>query len=683
MKQLAAVIVCLSVVTVYGDVSAAVNARRFIPRFLDYTGSIVVKGLYDQAGSTSSKKSRDRSKLTLQEFVFLRGVGFVYHPALLTMDASVSLGLQQQQVESSGPGGSGSENSDSNGFSMKLKFLPKHPYNLEVWASRSMPLISSSTLETESRTIFEYGALARYLKMPWDATLTYMHYDIGPDSLSQSDSLLFNLHYANHERGIEGITTYQHAESLNNYGGDATSRDYYYLSFRKLWENYRFRSRWKHDMQQQHNEVDSVVDRSGLFQDRDRKEWHNELRAFLPYNLTSTLSNTLTSYDSLSVRSGNESDISSLTNSTRFTLRHSLYKSLKSYLHSGYLLNDTSSGDSQTRYARLGADYSKYIRWGSISTSLWTGASDYLSMGGADTLDEKYSLDSTTQTSFTLNSTLVEQGSIQISVVDHGNNDMIVPLVLNTHYQVWPVGQSFRIVIIGLPLEMVDPWNSYTFLANYSVVSAEYTLRDISMGGSLQVKLFDELIVPHFSYQQNSYEVLDGVYPGIPADYTFYTLGLSSAYGTLRGDVSRFWRRSSIENEDKLTAYVDYSTQLLSSLSASCRVSYEDRTLMEMEEEGSPDADKVLDENLYSVQAQLQSFWPAWNLNATVSGTYSLYEGYGESTIVSLLSRLRWHIGRFDLNVHLRYNDYENTQGENSSNQDNMTVRFVMTRELF
>ncbi len=143
-------------------------------------------------------------------------------------------------------------------------------------------------------------------------------------------------------------------------------------------------------------------------------------------------------------------------------------------------------------------------------------------------------------------------------------------------------------------------------------------------------------------------------------------------------------RRSDIESQNKLVAFIDYSQEILDKLSGSFRMAYEDSTLTSQDVGGLLNEELSNDETMYTLQAHLYTYWPQWGVNGSFTGTYSLFQReLGESTVLSFGSQMTWKIGRTALEMILQYNDFETRWYENNSSQDDMSIRFRMSRELF
>jgi hypothetical protein len=75
------------------------SAKRFIPRYVDYTGELVIQGAFTARETDSGKRSNSSRELTLQEFFHVKGTGFIYRPTFISMSTDISLGLQQELLD--------------------------------------------------------------------------------------------------------------------------------------------------------------------------------------------------------------------------------------------------------------------------------------------------------------------------------------------------------------------------------------------------------------------------------------------------------------------------------------------------------------------------------------------------------------------------------------------------------
>ena len=660
--------------------SAWGDLKKFTPKYVDFDGEFQVKSLYDWDKNESTTTST-RYDLTVQEFFNVKGYGYIYSPLFVSMKTSLGLGLQQEKVDNDN-GDKYTSYGDATQFKQEFKILPAHPYNLELFFLRATPMTGGRAGDTGSVVIYEYGAKAVYDQRPVSTTLSYIFHESSGTTDSDYESLLYNINYF--DKGLTASATYNYNDSSTYDGLDNTTRDLYSLTLGKELEKIRFMSRWNKDSQDEDNRLDGFNRKSNL----EREDFFAELDVDLPKNFRAHTSYNSTDRTSKDVHVGRETESFSNSDVYSFTLSHQLYNSLRTSIGAGYNTTESAGGEQDQESYRLNVDYSKKIPWGSFLASFWNGLSYLDNTGAPVTLFQTYTIELTSVTdSFTIQYQTVDETTIEVSVVDHYNNDSLVLLSEGSDYQIDKVGDFFRITVFapppaGLVTPDVTYPKGYSYKVDYAFLPSEYELRTKNLGTSLQLPLFSNLITPHYSYVQARQKVMDGIYPGLPSDSKMHTFGIGFNRYPYKGDVSQSWLRSNTTDEDRLNAYINYTKEITPFTSGFLTFSYEDVETTQFETTASaPETD--LSEQLYNVQAQIQTVLPQKNLNTSLTANYSLYKGLGETTTISLYSSLIWHIGKLDLDLSASYSNSDSTVGDNTTKRQFATIRMMLKRELF
>ncbi len=667
--------------------SAVAGIWDFAPRYRDYSGELVLRGMMDGRETATEKRTSSYQDLNFQEFLHARGSGYIYSPRLISLLSDVSIGLQQENRETDFL--SYQKDNGKFGFRQDLMVLPKHPYNLHLYGGRSEEMVRGQAGGTSRALIHEWGARAHYQQRPWQTMLNYSHFESAAAWASVTDTIGTNLYY------FDTLTFWNINGSYNRYMSSRyddqsnTVKDVFAAHISKKWQSYRFLSRWNLDQHNQEDRYQPILDRQDYSETRSHWEWFNELAADLPYNVHSTLSQRKRHNEAEHQRGNRTGGAINDTDNYNLNFRHHLYKSLITHMNSGYRTTESTGGKTEQKDVRLGTDYSKLIRWGSFGAGLSGGIADTGNTGGTTILSETHFLTTSSPTSFTLDSTQLEPSSITVSVIDPFNNNMVVPLIRDSHYTVIFLGESYRILLLAPPLTLTEPWIDYTYIVDYANTASDFTLRGHNWGGSVRMNLFNQLFSPHAGYRQNDQQVLTGVFPGALDSSQSYDVGVSSAYGNVQGDLSRHWRTSVTEYETRLIAYVTASLNVTDLTGGSCAVSYENRTTEQLHANGTTNATTInineltLDENIYAGHVQVFTSWPQWELNGTLGANYSLYQGLGESTTRSINSGLTWHIGKMDINLRLSYHDSESEVMTSYTSTNYYTAWFILRRQLF
>lgn len=682
-SPLTSISICL-LICLYGQ-HARGAFKQFIPRYVDYSANTGIVSLYESDTSSSRANTNKRSEWTMQESLSLEGLGFLYSPLFISMQTTVSFGLQQDTIKRNGD--KFSTSGDANQFKHVFKVFPSHPYNMEFYGLRKRPMQSGSW-GGNSSIINEYGAKAIYDFRPWNVTLMYVDQKTNRiDSTSERNYLNFYSTYYDTIAGFSATTAYHHSEHYNN--SIAGYRDTYDFGINKKFDSWTFSSGFNRERQTLWATYEDIKSSSST----ESQGFSNQLSTTLPLNFSALLSYSVTENDSL--REVDSGEFGTFTDSERyrFRLSHKLYKSLATSFGYGHNYNETSGGRTSMENYQLNTNYSKMIPWGNFSASAWTLQSSLDNKGAPKTLFENHSISTIPSLSnpaftFTLNYPLIDSNSIVIKILDINNNETAIVLSENlNHYTVTEIaGDLFRIEILPAALTvpgLSGPINfreDYQYQADYSFLPSDYELQTSSWGTTVQLSLFNSLLTPMYSYSNSSQEVKDGEYPGIPDKSESHALSLTTKYKSLKGEINQIWTKSKSNSTKRFTANVDYSSKLSHSTSGFLSLGYEDKTIKDLRATG-PNSRQ--DDSLYSVQAQLQTLWPEKNLTGAITANYSLFEGTGKSNNLSFLTILTWHVGQLNVDLSATYNESESEFGQNSSEQNNTVVRFILRRELF
>lgn len=661
------------------DGRALAAAKQFVPKYEEFQADFGIQGIYER-DRISGDNNRTSQDFLMQEGISTKGYGYIYSPLFVSLETSVGLGLQQENIDNNGKTESYYDGNATQ-FKQRFKILPAHPYNLELYFLRATPMTGGNAGESGSTVFYEHGARALYDERPWSSALTYTNRETTASSSSEHENILYSLSYYLSDLSANG--TYGHTTSSRYDGQSDTVRDQYNLGFTKNFEKIRFYSNWTLD---EEDENESFINEAENEFQTQQEQLFSELQFDLPHNFDSTISYNKSSMESNFNRDENRSATSTESDRYNFRLHHRLFKSLSSSLAAGYQTTDATGGEMEQENYRLGFDYAKKIPWGSVLAGVWNGLAYADNQGAPTILFEVHSIDAAKQF-FTINyqPQTITRDTIQVYIIDHNDNDRQLLLNEGIHYRIEWIGSYYRVTIMPESLdELENPvgntWD-YRYRVDYSFVAADYELESKSWGSSLQLPLFGNLITPHYSYIQNDQTVLDGYYPGEPAHSKAHSLGIGFEKSPFRGDITQNWLRSNVTDEDRLTTYVGYSRDITTSTTGFLSLSFEDVQTTQFDVLGQEPSNSF-SEQFYTAQAQLQTVLPEKNLNASLSGNYTLYQGLGESTILSFFSSLVWHVGKLDLNLSASYTTSDSAIADSDTTRSYTQVRFMIKRKL-
>lgn len=687
MKILFSSLITILLLICISDGPARGAWRHFIPRYVDYSGNLGIESLYEKNTVSSEDNSRKQSDFTVQEGLGLQGLGYIYSPLFISMQTSLSLGLQQERLRKDGD--TASTKGDANQFKQVFKFLPAHPYNMELYGLRSRPLQSGSW-GGNSTVVNEYGAKALYDMRPWAFSLTYTNIERRSSNVAEDDSLVFHSNYFDDLSGTSGSTIYHH--SFFDVNDNSGNREMYGGTYAKAYASWRFSTRYSHDRDNQESTSASTLRSSSTA----RQESSNELSINLPLRFRAKLDYTVTEYDVTQTTATRAQTHYSDSERYNYQLHHRLYNSLHTSLRYNHTFNETSGGKSLQESYNFNADYSKKLRWGSLLSGAWSTLSYLDNSGAPETLSENHQIfarptpDEPKAYSFTLNFQNIDRSTITIYILDKTDPPIRIFLP-EDYYEVKDdiPGGLFRITIDQSRLTHTPPpglstpigqAEDYTYQADYAFIPSNYLLRTTSWGGNIQMPFFDSLVTPIYSYSETKQKEMDGIYPGNPEQSTSHTVGVSFKARPFQGAISKNWSRSTRNASERLNAQLNYSSNLTPFTKSFITLQYENATT-EDDQISGPDIE--VDETFYTVQAQLQTIWPAHNLSGSITGNYSIYDGLGDSTNMSLLSILTWRLGQLSVNLNASYTNSVSEFGDSKTEQSNTVVRFMLTRELF
>lgn len=668
------IFVCLNLFT---STPALAEIRQFIPRYEDFSGKLGVRSLYEQDKNRSNSATTKRSDLDIIESLNLEGFGYIFSPLFVSMKTTLGIGLEQEEIDNNGT--KSSTFGEANSFSQEFKILPAHIYNGELYFSRTVPMTSGQAGASSSVVLYDYGARLAYNMRPWSHNLTWSGNDSSGTTLnSKSDSLSYNLLFFSRNTSFGG--SYTHRKTSQNDRIDST-KNLYSLRFNHNLDKIRFSSWWTQD---EFDENDLAQEVSTLTF-ATQEEFYGAVDFDLPFHVTTNLSYRSTNDDEINTTGDTKEK--TFNNSERYAFRahHRLFKSLHTAVSTQYNEIHSQGGDSHGAGYHIITDYTKTHRWGMVRAGLWAGQDDFDNTGGTNFLFERPLVSITDILTLTFRT--VDPTTIKVSVIDHNDNDRVVELLSN-EYQIIPNTDPIQIRIVswppanGLAVPVgITPHSGYAFQVDYALIPSEYELRTTSWGGSFSLPLFDNLITPFYSYAESRQKELEGDFPGNPGQSKAHSLGISFAKANYKGEVTRSWLRSNTSSDDTLRVSIDYEKEVTKFTSAFLNLGYSESSSQQIGQDGIPSSET--EEKFYSAQTTVQTSIPQKNLTLSVSGSYNLYKGLGDSTTLNFFSTLAWHIGQTELNLRASLTDSESEFGGLTSERQYTSIRLLFLRELF
>jgi hypothetical protein len=639
MVRIAGLLMLIAAALTAMPTAALCDMQRFIPRISEYSGEIETDMAYQSNNNKSGTSQVSSSDTNVSERLNLTVLGYVYHPRLMYFNAKISGGLEQDQAANNGAAGSWS-NSDIKEYELRSYILPEHPYNLQLFISRRQPFqpnglyrLNVQTVSNEKGAIFRYHARPLTFSTSYTASTTESNNTTNSTVLNSTAS--YNLEHFITSAGFtrnDISSVFSLANTQNNYSfaNQIQYSRFYLLSSLRL---------------------DTYTQKNSLqIQNGSDSTWIEQMHLYLPWNFQSDLSYNR-SYDGSKTSDTGTSVVTSqsnITSSRIATLTHRLYQSLSTNFTYNNTTNTSPGGRSDSTSDSLGAAYIKTIPGGVLTVGVNGSLISTQNVGSIVTLNEVHSAKATGLDSFTVQQGLINEASITIDVVSPQSAFTFL-LTNNVNYRIDPLGNTFKITILtlsGIPGFTPDPDPNfvYAFKVTYTSKQGTFGLETTNIGFSARAALFQNMVNPYISYSVSDQSVTSGFYPGIPANSTNYTAGviLQKAPFSFSTEYQNF--DSTVNPYTSWRSRLNFGQKLTDTINLSSGISY---TLTDYSRsaEQNPYTEKV--EN---ASVALQKVFP-WNINLTMSGSYSATQGLTTSDAFTFNGTVDWRVGRLYLNL--------------------------------
>jgi len=501
---------------------------QFIPTIYGFEGELDFGAAYEKNKNESNGRGYQTSDTYFVEKVVLSANGFVYHPRFLLFLAKAGGGLTQEYFENSNAaansGGGAWRDNPLWEYEFRTLLLPEHPYNLELFALRQNPFIPGRITWGVQPVTWTEGALFTYKDMPWTFRLGYTRNSI-ESSESRTDTNTLNANGGYNVEKFSLTGSFSHSDSNNTIrevDSDYTTDKYSLQNQIRFFDKKFFLvSDVSQNSYETHQPTASLTG--------ERFTWTEQLNMFLPYRFNAVLyyNHYRDTENSTGAFSGAESSFTSTTETAGFSLTHRLYESLTSSYNVNYGSTETPTGDYTNTAQTLNATYIKKIRGGRLISS------GYLSRTLSDRNDAPMVLNEPHKAriggEFPLVGTDIDGTSIRIKVIDPSTGIPFPNYLDNTHYEVIPDANTFRIRIKAVPPEILqpDPLYEYTFNVEYRSVWGGLEIQTSSAGFAVKLELLGGYFNPYYSYDEMTQKVLSGFVLGGPEESTTNTFGVT------------------------------------------------------------------------------------------------------------------------------------------------------------
>lgn len=629
MATFGRVVVIVVIVLATAPGLASANVRAFIPKIYDYQGYLEVDMNHESDENTSDQRGTKNRYTVFYEKVIFSARGFIYHPRFITLHARVGGILSQEWLKTDGLPTSQSI-SGSDEYEIRARILPEHPYKLDLYTSRTVPLVRGQFFTSSQPVIYNSGAIFRLKRKPWFGTLAYTtNTTESQDTTSRSKTLDASLSYA---KGYSDTSVGYRYSTTDSAADEGTSTDYEFdnrlrLKNANVWSNVTYE---KFEEQRA----------SSTFENRKSFLWREEANITLPWNFNAGLFYYLNKYSWPGVTTD--------TNNIGFSLTHHLFASLWTSYNFSFSDMSSSEGESKIISNALNTSYVKRIPWGSmrVDASVMRIHSD---RSGAPPFEETHnSID--VPGSFKLTREDVDESTIEVFLkldVPQGQPDRL-PLS-HDNYIITPIGNGamFQIDIVSLPPNpdiSQPPFpvpGQYNFVASYQLTSRELSLNTTSYSYGIRFELFGRSIIPYYKHSSATQEIESGTLLGGPEDTRSDLFGLQLEKGSFLLTTEYVNTRSNFLPFTSLFSELQYRNDLTPTLSVLGRARY---SVIDYPE-GAQGIGNAYTERTTTVSLGFSKRYPLKNLSISANGAFAQTKGITKTRSYILNSSVLWNFG--------------------------------------
>jgi hypothetical protein len=659
----------LFAILLHVPIAAFGDASDFIPTIVAPQGRLEVNVANNNDEVSSGDRVSRSSNSYAAERLRLSTNGFVYHPRFIQFYFQGAGGLSQENSSSTFVGNY-SYAGHALEWEFRMKFLPEHPYNLELYTLSRTPLIQGRSSIVTRTTTYDKGAIFNYKLRPLSLNLSYE--EIRLESMAASDETRIAQasagYFISHFTANVGHSRSESSSSL----GIGTSNDNSYFTNTISWFKTSLLSSVRRVKQEQ-----NVL--SGYNLDTGQLTWTEQFNSELPWNLSTSIYYNFQKDDRKIFESSAEPANESITETTNsfFNLNHRLYDSVRTHYGLQETRIRTDTGNTTSLTNALDGMYTKRIPDGLLTIG---------ALGSHMTMEQENSLRIVGEIylaplfgAFTLSRNSITPESITIEVVSESG--ALIPLTLNTNYILEPFGSSFRVTIVSLPafITVGHPVDySYTFSVSYATIAGTGTLERNTIGFNVNLSLFDSLFNPFFSNLHTRQYVLTGYIPGGAQDTKTNTVGvfiqkapvkLTSQYQVME---SYSYPSRSLKNTVEYTARMTKNSSIYTTAERT-------KTVYGAGYRGTTG----LTEYITAINANINRNVPSQNLVESLIVTYIQRIMVIRSDTYVLTGNLSWSLGTLSINTGLSLSRQDLSGSIGSQTRLAEAFYLMVTRRLF
>ena len=642
MRNTAKLLTALMIVCVVCPAHVSADWRAFIPRPLENHADLNVFASYESDDNRSNGRGQQWHDTFIKEKLTLYSYGYSYDPRFISYWLTLSGALKQEEYKSSAVPSEGWTFKDSIEYNAVVIVLPEHPYNLRLFAIRTQPLYMEQSATQTDNVETSRGAIFRYRKKPYFLNLKYI--ETTHDSLQVStdiktfnaNAMYYKLFSNNNVLTLGGDYNHQKFSSTAQLEGES---DLFNVnSYIKFYNASLYSTLTKSTYSQ--------TSATPAFYENDQLNWDERLTADLPLNFKTILyySYSKNTAETRTTETSRDISLSDTRNQFEFHLIHNVYESLTNEYVFRRNSVDSLTGSTVDITNSLTMNYDKKIPWGMLMAGLSLSRSETDSTGLTTVVNESHP-SVPVPGFFLINVQTIVPATLSVFVRSALPPFDLILLEQNIHYTVTPLGTGLQVNVISLPPQFAVP-GTYDFLVSYDLAAGDFKLRIDTFGFNLSLNLFNNMLIPYYSYLATRAEVLSGFFPGIAPDSNLNTLGVTFQKGSYRllAEYQRFdsninpyrqWRgeasyTSSISERTNVYASVLYTnTEYIGGTSFQPGPGYTNQYL--------------------TFSGNIQHQLKGRVLYLTAGGSYSIQRGTTDGESYSVNASLNWNVGKFTM----------------------------------
>lgn len=612
------------------------EAIDFVPTIYSTGGSFDLTVLQqNEKNTTGGRGTRTSDSLAVEQLHLYLG-GFVYHPRLIQFFTMGDFGLYEERYDNN-TGGSFSQTAFATNYEFRTKILPEHPYNLELYTLSMTPYTRQATAETRA-TDTEKGAIFNYARKPLFLNLSY---NMGETKTRVSSSEF----QAERATGtyligpVRNTAMYSHTDTSMSVGMKTSVEKSSFENFIFLRGNLSLTSKIAEDRSRQKSLYSPGFDTDAL-------TWLEQFNAQLPWNFSTFASYNFVKYTMTTEATASAPQRESFSDlkSYNFSLSHKLYDSVQTNYAFNQTSNETSSGNSKSTMNSLNGVYTKKIPDGRFTIGAQGSRSRTEQENAPLIVGETYN--ASLFNTFTISRSGIDPATISIKVLDMG---ALVDLVRNINYIVEFSGNSAQITIIFLPQQVTTGHPigyQYTFNVTYSLLASTVEFQTTTVGYSVNLALFENLILPYYNYLHTTQDVLNGSVPGGPQDTQSDAMGIIIQKAPYRLLTESRTVDNKTSPSRSLKNAVEYAKRMSDTLDLAAKAEH----LKTIYGQGALGT-KGYTEQISDLSIVITKNVPRKNLTTSVNATYSQRHAMVDTNVYTISSIATWRLGELFVNL--------------------------------